>query len=306
MGKIAFVFSGQGAQYSGMGESLAKTSAAAKNVFELADLIRPGTSAQCFSGTDEELKMTGNTQPCLFCVELAAAEALREAGVRPDMLAGFSLGEIAALAFSGAVSYGDGFSMVCRRGELMQRAGEKNPGVMVAVLKLGAGQVEDLCSHYTQVFPVNYNCPGQTVVAGTPDMIEEFKRDIKTAGGRAMPLKVGGGFHSSFMAEAAGEFEAVLDEYTLEEPEVTLYSNYTGKPYEGGDARENLAAQIKNPVRWQEIIEDMIASGADTFIEVGPGKTLCGLIGKISREVQTYNVEDYDSLQMTLRGLGVC
>jgi len=301
MGKIAFVFSGQGAQYSGMGASLAKHSPKAKELFELADSIRPGTSVQCFSGTEEELKITGNTQPCLYCVEMAAALALRESGISPHMLAGFSLGEIAALAFSGAVSLADGFSMVTKRGELMQEAASITPGVMVAVLKLTATQVEELCAAYSLVFPVNYNCPGQTVVAGAPEEIEAFKSDVKGAGGRAMPLKVGGGFHSPFMSEAAKAFRSVLDGYEIHEPQIPLYSNYTGKPYEG-DMKALLSAQIENPVRWQGIIEAMIKEGADTFIEVGPGKTLCGLIGKISKEVRTFNVEDYESLQATLKG----
>ena len=155
MGKIAFVFSGQGAQYSGMGQSLCEASPAAKFVFELADSLRPGTSSQCFSGTVEELSVTKNTQPCLYCVDLAAAKALEEKGVRADYAAGFSLGEVAAAAFAGIFTDKSGFEFVCRRAEAMQKAAEENPGSMAAVLKLSNEKVEELCGRFSKVWPVN-------------------------------------------------------------------------------------------------------------------------------------------------------
>ena len=174
MGKIAFVFAGQGAQYPGMGQELAQCSPAAAQVFQQLDALRPGTSQQCFSGTEAELKETRNTQPCLYCVDLAAACALREAGVAPAALAGFSLGEIAALTFSGAVSPEDGFSIVCARGEAMQAAAEQTDAAMVAVVKLDNATVEGLCARFRRVYPVNYNCPGQLVVAGAREELEPF------------------------------------------------------------------------------------------------------------------------------------
>lgn len=305
MGKIAFVFSGQGGQYSGMGKSLTEASDAAKGVFEVSDSIRPGTSEQCFEGSAEQLKETKNTQPCIYTVDLAAAEALRANGVKADMLAGFSLGEIAALTYSGAVSQQAGFDLVCKRGKLMQAAGENNPGVMVAILKLDRQEVESLAEGYLNVFPVNYNCPGQIVVSGKEDEIDSFKESVKQAGGRAMQLKVGGSFHCPFMDEAADGFDAILDETPIAQPECVIYSNRTGRPYEG-DIKQLLCEQIKSPVLWQDIIDHMISSGTDTFIEVGPGKTLCGLISKISKDVKTYNVEDAESLEATLKGLGIC
>ena len=299
---IALVFSGQGAQYSGMGKSLTECSPAAKQIFEMADQIRPGTSAQCFSGSKEELTETKNTQPCMFCVELAAAAALRERGIEADALAGFSLGEISALAWSGAVTLEEGFKLVTRRGELMQAASEEAESGMVAVMKLTPEQVEELCGQFKQVYPVNYNCPGQIVVSGAADEMEGVKEAVKAAKGRAVPLAVRGAFHSPFMASAAEGLAETLKDYTFQAPQVPLYSNYTAQPYEG-DFAELLSKQVVNPVRWQTIVENMIASGVDTFIEVGPGKTLCGLIKKINKEVRTLHVEDEESLMETVASI---
>ena len=200
MGKIAFVFAGQGAQYPGMGQELAQCSPAAAEIFAKLDALRPGTSAQCFGGTDEELKETKNTQPCMFAVELAAAAALEEGGLRADMAAGFSLGEIGALTYTRAVDLETGFHLVCRRGELMQAAAEEQPTAMAAVLKLSNEEVEQICAQFAQVYPVNYNCPGQVSVACAKEQLAPFSAAVKAAGGRALPLKVRGGFHSPFMA----------------------------------------------------------------------------------------------------------
>lgn len=299
MGQIAFVFSGQGAQYSGMGQSLSQTSSAARAVFEAVDAIRPGTSQQCFTGSKEELSITSNTQPCMFAVELAAARALEEAGILPVRVAGFSLGEIAALTYSGAVSLEDGFRLVCRRGEFMQQAAEAADTGMVAVLKLDNETVEALCRQQPEVYPVNYNCPGQVTVAGLRSSLAALKDAVKAAGGRAVPLAVSGGFHSPFMAPAAKQLEQVLSGMEIAAPGIPLYSNYTAKLYEG-DYRMLLCQQICHPVRWQAIVEDMIRQGIDTFIEVGPGKTLCGLIAKIDPAVRAWNVENAESLQAVI------
>ena len=300
MGKIAFVFSGQGAQAPGMGKELYDCSSAAKAVFDLCDSIRPCTSEQCFCGTKEELTITSNTQPDLFAVEVAAAQALLEAGIIPDALAGFSLGEISALAFSGAVTLEDGFRLVCRRGELMQEASEAADSAMVAVIKLTPEKVEELAAQFEQVYPVNYNSPAQTVCAGLSASMDGFKAAVKAAGGRAMPLKVSGGFHSPFMASAGEGLVDVLAPMEIGKPKYTLYSNVTAAPYQDGQFKQLLAQQVVNPVRWQSIVENMIASGVDTFIEVGPGKTLSGLIGKINSDVRALNVEDAASLQKTI------
>ncbi|SHJ56428.1 ACP S-malonyltransferase [Parasporobacterium paucivorans] len=300
MGKIAFVFPGQGAQYVGMGKKLVDISPASARVFSQADAVRSGTSAQCFAGSDEELAMTANTQPCMFTVELAAAAALMEAGINPDVLAGFSLGEVAALTASEAVDFETGFRLVIRRGELMADAAGRVDSAMAAVVKLTNEKVNELCSGYEHVYPVNYNCPGQVTVAGLKTELDQFKEDVKAAGGRAIPLKVAGGFHSPFMEEAAEEFGKVLEQEEIHPAKITLYSNYTARPYEG-DYRKLLKAQICNPVRWQQIIQDMIDEGVDMFIEVGPGKVLSGFIGKISGDVRVLHVEDAESLQETIK-----
>lgn len=305
MGKIAFVFAGQGAQYPGMGRELAQCSRAAAEIFQKVDALRPGTSEQCFSGTEEELKETKNTQPCLFAVELAAAAALAERGLKADMAAGFSLGEIGALTYTGAVDFATGFHLVCRRGELMQAAAEEQPTAMAAVLKLSNEDVEGLCAQFDQVYPVNYNCPGQVSVACAQAQLAPFSAAVKAAGGRALPLKVRGGFHSPFMASAAQGFAGVLAECQVGRPEIPLYSNCTGGVYTG-DPKELLARQIASPVRWETIVRNMIAAGADTFLELGPGKTLCGLIGKIDKRVKTYALSTREDLETILREVAGC
>ncbi|NBI17268.1 [acyl-carrier-protein] S-malonyltransferase [Neglecta sp. X4] len=299
MGKIAFVFSGQGAQYPGMGESLCGISPAAKEVFALADSLRPGTSAQCFSGTAEELAVTKNTQPCVYCVDLAAAKALEEAGIRPDFAAGFSLGEVAALTFGGVFTPEAGFDFVCRRAQAMQQAAEDNPGAMAAVLKLSNEKVEALCGEFSRVWPVNYNCPGQLVVAGVPEQLAAFQAKVKEAGGRAAPLAVSGGFHSPLMESAAGKLLEALGEIPLGKPSLPIYANATAQPYEG-DMGALLVRQVKSPVRWQETIEALAAEGVDTFFECGPGKTLCGLVKKTVKTAKTYQVQDAETLQAAL------
>ena len=289
MGKIAFVFSGQGDQYPGMGKELQERYQAAKDVFALCDQVRPGTSAQCFEGTEEELKVTKNTQPCLFAMELAAAAALTEKGICPDAVAGFSLGEVTAAAFSGIFDYKTGFQLVCRRGELMQEAAEQVDASMAAVLKLSCEQVIELSSGYTDVYPVNFNCPGQITVSGKTEQMTAFCAAVKAAGGRAIPLKVKGGFHSPFMNEAAERFGKELAEAQIFENKICLYSDLTAKPYDA-PAQELLSKQICSPVQWEALIRNMIADGVDTFVEVGPGKTLTNMIRKIDDSVKAMTV----------------
>ena len=305
MGKVAFVFPGQGAQQPGMGESLYQSIPASKDLLEKLDALRPGLLELCFRGTAEDLAETRNTQPCLFACELAAATALQDAGVSPDMVAGFSLGEVAALCFSGAVSLSDGFALVSRRGELMQADAERADSAMAAVVKLDTKTVEDICSQFSAVYPVNYNCPGQITVACLREQLEPFSAAVKAAGGRALPLKVRGGFHSVFMAEAAKQFGALLEDYPLEVPKLPLYSNFTGERY-SGDIRPLLAQQIENPVRWETIVRNMLAEGVDTFFEVGPGNVLSGLIRKIDSTARCFCVATSEELSQAIKEFRAC
>lgn len=292
MGKIAFVFSGQGDQYPGMGKELYKKYPSAQKIYDLCDGIRPGTSDQCFDGTEAELRETKNTQPCLFAMELAAASVLFEKGIIPDAVAGFSLGEVVAATVSGAFDKETGFHLVCKRGELMQHEAEKFDTSMAAVVKLTPEQVKEVCSKYSDVYPVNFNCPGQITVSGLSTQMVGFFADVKATGGRAIPLKVKGAFHSPFMNEAAKAFAEELEQAEVKERTVTLYSNMTAEPY-ADNVIELLSKQICNPVQWEKIIQNMIADGVDNFIEIGPSKTLTNMIKKISTEVKAVSVMEY-------------
>lgn len=289
MGKVAFVFSGQGDQHPGMGKELAEACPVAAAVYEMCDRLRPSTSAQCFSGTPEELMETKNTQPCLFAMELAAAAALQEKGVKPDAVAGFSLGEVAAATVAGVFDQETGFRLVCRRGQLMQAAADRFDTAMAAVVKLTAAQVQELCSRFSGIYPVNFNCPGNITVSGLASQMPDFSAAVKAAGGRALPLKVKGAFHSPFMQEAANAFQKELDRAALRKPEIPLYSNLTALPY-GDGAAKLLSGQICSPVQWEKLIRNMIADGIDTFIEIGPGRTLTNMIKKTVPEVNTRTV----------------
>ena len=245
------------------------------------------------------------TQPCIFAVELAAAAALTQAGIVPDAAAGFSLGELSAFSYTQVVDLSTSFSLVCRRGELMQAAAEASDTAMAAVVRLDNAAVEEICSRFEGVYPVNYNCPGQVSVAGLKEQMPAFSAAVRASGGRAIPLKVSGGFHSPFMAQAAEQFGQLLTGLEFRQPELTLYSNCTGQPY-GADMKSLLARQICCPVRWEAIVRHMVDSGVDTFIEVGPGSTLSGLIGKIAADVRTFSVADRAGLEKCVEEVKLC
>lgn len=293
MAKVAFVFSGQGDQYPGMGADLAQTSEAAENIFAVCDEIRPGTSAMCFGGSAEDLRVTSNTQPCLYAMELAAAEALAERGLQADCVAGFSLGEVAAAAFAGYYSVQAGFRLVMRRGELMQACADRVRTSMVAVLKLSSEKVEELAGHFGQVYPVNYNCPGQISVAGQADQMRKFMAEVRENGGRAVPLKVAGAFHSPFMEGAREPFASAIDEELEKSPigAIPLYSDVTAQPYRE-NVTELLSSQLCNPVRWEQLVRNMMESGVDTFVEIGPGRTLTNMIHRISADVKAVSYRE--------------
>lgn len=300
MGKIAFLFSGQGAQYSGMGMELAQSSAAAASVFAMADGIRPGTSEQCFSATAEELKQTINTQPCVFCVDLAAAEALREQGIQPDMVAGFSLGEIPALAFSGKLTKEDAFRFVVERSKQMHLCGSEHPGTMFAVMGIGPREVEEVCNRVPGSYPVNYNGPMQTVVACTEEAAAAFPAEVVNAVGKPVRLPVSGGFHSPMMKQARTILEEKFINLSIFESGIPVYANVTAEPYGDSDL---LFRQIDSPVLWHPTIMEMSRQGVDTFIEVGPGKTLINMVTKILPTAKVLSVENRETLRTTMEEL---
>lgn len=299
MGGIAFVFSGQGDQYPGMGHTLYEQNDAAREVFDQCDHIRPGTTTQCFAGTAEELTQTRNTQPCMFALEMAGAAALRARGIHPDAVAGFSLGEVTAATVSGVCDMETGFRLVCRRGVLMQQAAEAYDTAMAAVVRLTPDQVMAICARFPDIYPVNYNCPGQISVAGLKAQMPDFMAEVRSAGGMAIPLKVAGAFHSPFMEASSAAFAAELAQVSLQEPQIPLYSNLTGEPYgsettgtHGNTAADLLARQICHPVRWEQLIRNMITAGIDQFIEIGPGRTLTNMIHKIDPDVQAVTMDE--------------
>ena len=291
MGKVAFVFSGQGDQFPGMGKELAARYPEAAEVFTRFDLIRPGTSAQCFQGTEEELRETRNTQPCLYALETAVTAVLRERNLRPQGVAGLSLGEVTAASAAGIFDQETGFRLVCRRGELMQEAAETVDTAMAAVLKLTPEAVESLCRDFPGMYPVNYNCPGQLSVSGRADQMPAFGAAVKAAGGRMIPLKVRAAFHSPYMERAAKAFRLELEQAAMRQGEIPLYSNLTARPYTE-DAVDLLSRQIASPVRWEELIRNMIADGVDTFWEIGPGQTLTNMIRRIDPGVTARSVRE--------------
>ena len=310
MGKVAFLFAGQGAQHPGMGAGIAAASPAARAVFDAADSVRPGTFEQCCQGTKEELSQTENTQPCVFATDLACARALEERGVEPDVVAGFSLGEVAALTFAGAFSDKKGFELVCRRAELMAAAASSHPGAMRAVVKLDAARVEELaaevaCQADGDCWPVNYNSPMQTVAAGSPTACEKLDELVREAGGRAMKVAVSGAFHSPYMADAAAGLAAALAGNEPAATRVPVLANRTAHPYPADpkSAAELLSAQVANPVRWTDTIRAMAADGVDAFVEVGPGKTLSGLVKRTLEGACVYNVETPEELEATASAL---
>lgn len=281
--KKAYVFPGQGAQFSGMGHDLYESSPAAKALFDKADeVLGFKISEIMFGGTDEELRQTKVTQPAVFIHSVAAAVALGDE-FQPDMVAGHSLGELSALVASGAIDFEAGLRLVYARALAMQAACEAVPSTMAAVLGLPDEVVEQVCEGVEGVVAANYNCPGQVVISGTLEGVKEATVRLKEAGAkRALPLAVGGGFHSPCMESARVSLAEAIEQTEFSTPRCPVYQNVDARPHTSPEEiKANLVAQLTSPVRWTQSVQAMAADGAEEFVELGPGKVLQGLIAKI-------------------------
>jgi len=284
----AYVFPGQGAQYTGMGKELYENSALAKDLFEKANNILGFRITDImFEGTAEELKETKVTQPAVFLHSVILAKTLN---VKPDMVAGHSLGEFSALVANGALSFEDGLKLVSQRALAMQKACEIKPSTMAAVLNLDDKIVEEICASIDGVVvAANYNCPGQLVISGEYKAVELACEKMKEAGAkRALILPVGGAFHSPMMEPAREELAAAIEATAFNTPSCPVYQNVTASAVSSPDEiKKNLIIQLTAPVRWTQSVQQMIKDGATSFTEVGPGKVLVGLVNKIDKEVET-------------------
>ena len=303
--KIGILFSGQGAQYPGMMKDLYDAEPAAKELFDQADAsLGREISKVCFEGAQEDLNLTHNTQPCMLAGDLAAAMVLKANGVEADAVAGFSLGEYAALAYAGAVE--DVFRIIQIRADAMQEAVAPGKGGMAAFVGATAEQVEEICGKVTKGYVVaaNYNSPVQTVVSGSAAGVDEACEIAEAAGLRYVKLAVSAPFHCALMEPAARKLEEEFKTVAFKDPQMPVYMNVDGNPITKGDAAaELLVRQAMSPVRWVKTLENMRDDGIDTFIECGAGKTLSGLVKKTLKGVRILRVENVKTLQDTLKEL---
>jgi [acyl-carrier-protein] S-malonyltransferase len=309
MGRTAFLFPGQGSQYPGMGRDLANSFPSARAVFDEADkALGFSISEMCFSGSEEDLRLTQNTQPAILTVSVAAYRVLEEKGIRPDFLAGHSLGEYSALVAAGSLPFADAVRLVRRRGQYMQEAVPAGEGAMAAILGLRPGQVAEICRRAADgqvVSAANLNSPEQTVISGNAAAVKRAV-EAASAGGakRAVVLAVSAPFHSELMLPAQKRLEADLRAVAFGPLRIPLVTNVDAAVITGGDeAREALIRQVSLPVRWEDSIRELVEQGVSNFVEVGPGRVLSGLLRQIDRSVHVFNVEDSRTLQTALERL---
>lgn len=288
----AYVFPGQGAQFTGMGKDLYDNSSKAKTLFDSADQILGfGITKIMFEGTADELKQTNVTQPAVFIHSVVSALVNDE--FKPDMVAGHSLGEFSALVANGTLTFEDGLRLVAQRADAMQKACEQNPSTMAAILGLEDEKVEEICASIDEVIvAANYNCPGQLVISGSNKGIEIACEQMKEAGAkRALPLPVGGAFHSPLMEPARAQLAAAIESTKFSNPICPVYQNVDAQPHDDVETiKANLIAQLTAPVRWTQSVEKMVADGATSFVECGPGKVLQGLVKKIHRDAEVSGI----------------
>lgn len=292
----AYVFPGQGAQYSGMGKDMYENSQLAKDLFEKAnEILGFRITDLMFEGTDEDLRQTKVTQPAIFLHSVILAKTLGNQ-FKPEMVAGHSLGEFSALVAAGALSFEDGLKLVYQRAMAMQKACEAEPSTMAAIVGLDDHIVEEVCASINDVVvPANYNCPGQLVISGSFAGIDQACEILTEKGAkRALKLSVGGAFHSPLMEPARAELAEAIKNTAIVEPVCAIYQNVNAKPFTNPvEIKENLIAQLTAPVRWTQTVQNMLADGAASFLEIGPGKVLQGLIKKIDRQVEANSISTY-------------
>lgn len=308
--KIAFVFSGQGAQYSGMGKELYDNFEVCKNVFDKADNALGFKISEICFGESEDLNKTEFTQPAILTMSTAAAKLMEEKGVKADYVAGLSLGEYSALVESGVLDFEEAVQLVRKRGRFMTEAVPAGEGAMAAVLNLSAELIEEACKEASdagRVMIANYNCPGQIAIAGDKAAVEKAEGLVLEKGAkRAVRLNVSGPFHTSLLKPASDKLNDELKNITVNDMNIPVITNLTGDlVMDKNDITDILTKQVMNPVKWEQSINKLIELGVDTFIELGPGKTLSSFVKKISKEVKVFNVEDIKTLEKTIEGLGL-